>query len=74
MTIRKHQAQSEAANFESVRIFRRRPASETTVNVLESFVQIVVVVAATALPIIGSIWLAAGRGAGREGFSGTGLF
>jgi len=44
------------------------------VNVLESFVQIMVVVAATALPIIGAIWLVAGRGARREGFSGTGLF
>jgi len=44
------------------------------VNVLESFVQIMVLVAATALPTIGAIWLVAGRGAGREGFSGTGLF
>jgi hypothetical protein len=74
MTIRKHQAQWEASNFESVRVTRCRPASETTVNVLESFVQIMVVVAATALPIIGAIWLVAGRGAGRGGFSGTGLF
>jgi hypothetical protein len=44
------------------------------VNVLESLVQIMVVSAGTALPIIGTIWLVAGRGPGREGFSGTGLF
>lgn len=43
-------------------------------NELETLLQIVVVFAATALPIIGAIWVAAGRGAGREGFGGTGLF
>lgn len=74
MTIRALQAQCGASNFASVRITRCRPASETTVNVLESLVQIMVVVVGTALPIIGTIWLVAGRGPGREGFSGTGLF
>ncbi|MEX1170394.1 MAG: hypothetical protein WEE50_09660 [Chloroflexota bacterium] len=43
-------------------------------NDLGFFAQIIVVVAATALPIIGAIWLVAGRGARRGGFSGTGLF
>jgi hypothetical protein len=49
-------------------------ASEAVVNEIETLLRIVIVVAATALPIIGTIWLVAGRGAGREGFGGTGLF
>jgi hypothetical protein len=44
------------------------------VNELGYLTQVLVVIAATALPIIGAIWLVAGRGAGREGFGGTGLF
>ena len=49
-------------------------ASEAVVNELETILRIVIVVAATALPIMGTIWLVAGRGAGREGFGGTRLF
>jgi hypothetical protein len=49
-------------------------ASEAIVNELETLLRIVVVVAVTALPIMGAIWLVAGRGAGREGFGGTRLF
>ena len=49
-------------------------ASEAVVNELETLLRIMVVVAVTALPIIGAIWLVAGRGADREGFGGTRLF
>lgn len=62
-----------ASKPKSVRMIRCRPVSETTVNELGFLAQIMVV-AATALPIIGAIWLVTGRGAGREGFGGTGLF
>lgn len=49
-------------------------ALEASVNELESLLRIMVVVAATGLPILGAIWLVAGRGADREGFGGTRLF
>lgn len=43
-------------------------------NELETLLRIVVGIATAALPIVGAIWLVAGRGAGREGFGGTRLF